>query len=187
MRTRTRLAAPLVGLAWALVACGGSGGDRAGRFCAEVKADQPTITATVADPTGVDHVVDRFHDLEQTAPLAIEDDWQVLTQLVETAAAIAPGDTAGQDPPRHGRLRSRPLGAERRRLGALGLRRRPDAARHRGLDHACDRSCDDHASRLGLTRRDVRPRTPGSAGASRYATEVLQFSEVMQTRFPSLT
>jgi|RhiMethySRZTD1v2_1073278.scaffolds.fasta_scaffold283518_2 hypothetical protein len=92
MRTRTRLAAPLVGLAWALVACGGSGGDRAGRFCAEVKADQPTITATVADPSAVDHVVDRFHDLEQTAPLAIEDDWRVLTQLVETAAAIAPGD-----------------------------------------------------------------------------------------------
>jgi hypothetical protein len=96
MRTRTRLVAPLVGLAWALVACGGSGGDRAGRFCAEVKADQPTITATVADPTGVDHVVDRFRDLEQTAPLAIEDDWQVLTQLVETAAAIAPGDTAAR-------------------------------------------------------------------------------------------
>jgi hypothetical protein len=96
MRTRTRLAAPLVGLAWALVACGGNGGDRAGRFCAEVKADQPTITATVADPTGVEAVVDRFRALEQTAPLAIEDDWQVLTQLVETAAAISPGDAAAR-------------------------------------------------------------------------------------------
>ncbi len=41
-------------------------------------------------------VVDRFHDLERTAPLAIEDDWRVLTQLVETAAAIAPGDAAAR-------------------------------------------------------------------------------------------
>jgi hypothetical protein len=90
-----RFFVPVVAAVVALSACG-SRGDRAGRFCAEVKADQSTITSAVADPSSVDAVVDRFRVLEETAPLPIEDDWRVLTQLVETAAAIEPNDTAAR-------------------------------------------------------------------------------------------
>jgi hypothetical protein len=72
-------------------ACGG-GGDRAAQFCAEVRADQPVITAGVQGSVEVGDVVGRFRSLEGKAPLAIEEDWSVLTELVETAAAIEPTD-----------------------------------------------------------------------------------------------
>jgi hypothetical protein len=97
MRPRTWIVAPLAGLTLALAACGDDGSDRAGRFCAEVKADQPTITSAISDPASVSTVVDRFRDLESTAPLPIEDDWTVLTQLVETAAAIDPADAEARE------------------------------------------------------------------------------------------
>ena len=82
------IAAPL------LAACGPRG-DRAGRFCALVKTDQPAITAGVRGAS-VDKVVDQFHALERTAPIAIESDWAKLTDLVEAAAAIQPGDAEAQ-------------------------------------------------------------------------------------------
>ena len=78
-----------------LAGCGPHG-DRAGRFCLAVRRDQPAITAVVQGTAGVDKVVDRFHALERTAPIAIEDDWAKLTDLVEAAAAIQPGDAEAQ-------------------------------------------------------------------------------------------
>lgn len=79
-----------------VVAGCGPRGDRAGRFCAAVKSDQPAITAGVQGSAPVDDVVGRFRALERTAPLAIEEDWAKLTDLVEAAAAIKPGDTQAQ-------------------------------------------------------------------------------------------
>ena len=86
------VAAPLV---LALAACGG-GRDRAGQFCAQVRKDQPVITAAVTDPASVSSVVDRFQALARRAPVAIEDDWSVLTELVETAAGLDPTDAAAR-------------------------------------------------------------------------------------------
>ena len=107
----------------------------------------------MADPSGVDHVVDRFHDLEQTAPLAIEDDWRVLTQLVETAAAIAPGDTEART-----RLVTAAYEADRSVQNVVGWVRSVCGVDltlpgHRGLDR----------------RRDAAPptTTPAASGLSR--------------------
>lgn len=90
-----RLAAA-VAAALAVAAGCGPRGDRAGQFCAAVKSDQPAITAGVQGSTSVGDVVGRFRALERTAPLAIEGDWAKLTDLVEAAAAIQPGDAQAQ-------------------------------------------------------------------------------------------
>jgi hypothetical protein len=82
-------------LALALTACSDSG-DRAGRFCAEVREDPAALTTGVKATGDVGKVVERFRTLERTAPLAIEQDWARLTELVELAAAIEPGDTTAR-------------------------------------------------------------------------------------------
>jgi hypothetical protein len=82
-------------LALSLTACSSSG-DRAGRFCAEVREDPAALTSGVKATGDVGKVVERFRTLERTAPLAIEDDWARLTELVELAAAIEPGDTTAR-------------------------------------------------------------------------------------------
>ena len=61
-----------------------------------MKTDQPAITAGVQGSQSVDEVVDQFHALQRTAPIAIESDWAKLTDLVEAAAAIQPGDADAQ-------------------------------------------------------------------------------------------
>jgi hypothetical protein len=97
MRNRAGFSALTVSgaLALALTACSATG-DRAGRFCAEVREDPAALTAGVKATGDVDKVVTRFRTLERTAPLAIEDDWARLTELVELAAAIEPGDATAR-------------------------------------------------------------------------------------------
>jgi hypothetical protein len=75
-----------------VAACSDAGGDRAGRFCAAVREDQAVITTAVQDAAQVGDVVDRFRALERTAPLAIEQAWSRLTELVELAADLDPAD-----------------------------------------------------------------------------------------------
>jgi hypothetical protein len=101
MRNRSPLGArsaraATVAIAAVVLAGCGPHGDRAGRFCLAVRRDQPAITAVMQGTSSVDKVVDRFHALERTAPIAIEDDWAKLTDLVEAAAAIQPGDAEAQ-------------------------------------------------------------------------------------------
>lgn len=92
MRNPARRVA-LVALVLAVAAgCRDAGGDRAGRFCAEVRKDPATITSGVQGTTAANDVVRRFRTLEATAPIAIEDDWGRLTELVELAADVDPAD-----------------------------------------------------------------------------------------------
>jgi len=93
---RLTVAAAIVAVGTSLLAACGPRGDRAGHFCALVKSDQPALTAGVKGDVSIDKVVDQFHDLERTAPIAIEADWAKLTDLVEAAAAIQPGDADAQ-------------------------------------------------------------------------------------------
>lgn len=85
--------AVVLGATTAMVAC--SDTDRsANRFCGELNRSLPDLTAEPADGDDVDGLVDRFRSLNGITPVAIEDEWQALTDLVELAAASDPLDPA---------------------------------------------------------------------------------------------
>ena len=75
--------------ALALVSCGGS--ERTGSaFCAQLGKEIPAIAQ---QPTTVDQIsamVDRYERLLEKAPLAIEKDFAVLTELLRTAEDVDP-------------------------------------------------------------------------------------------------
>ncbi len=75
--------------ALALVSCGGS--ERTGSaFCAQLGKEIPAIAQ---QPTTVDQIsamVDRYERLLEKAPLSIEKDFAVLTDLLRTAEDIDP-------------------------------------------------------------------------------------------------
>ena len=74
-------------------ACSDGGSADAAEFCAEVDANKQALTApklrTDADVQGY---VDLHRRLGELAPLAIEQEWDELTSLYETAATIDPDD-----------------------------------------------------------------------------------------------
>ena len=75
--------------ALALVSCGGS--ERTGSaFCAQLGKEIPAIAE---QPTTVDQIsamVDRYERLLEKAPLSIEKDFAVLTELLRTAEDVDP-------------------------------------------------------------------------------------------------
>lgn len=64
------------------------------RFCGELNRSLPDLTAEPVDGNDVDGLVTRFRQLNGITPIAIEDEWQALTDLVEMAAASDPSDPA---------------------------------------------------------------------------------------------
>lgn len=68
----------------------------AGRFCAELQAQLPALTASPATSRDVETLVGRFKKLNRMTPLAIEEEWQVLTDLVELASNVIPSDPASR-------------------------------------------------------------------------------------------
>ncbi|MFM7126397.1 MAG: hypothetical protein ACKOYO_06015 [Actinomycetota bacterium] len=89
----TPVVAVVLALTTALPAC--SDTDRsANRFCGELNRSLPDLTAEPADGDDVDGLVTRFRRLNGITPVAIEDEWQALTDLVELAAASDPLDPA---------------------------------------------------------------------------------------------
>lgn len=75
--------------AFALASCGGS--ERTGSaFCAQLGKEIPAIAQ---QPTTVDQIsamVDRYERLLEKAPLSIEKDFAVLTELLRTAEDVDP-------------------------------------------------------------------------------------------------
>jgi hypothetical protein len=75
----------------ALVAC--SNDDTgAGAFCSALRERMSVIATQVADAAGIDALVETYEELDERAPLAIEEPWGALTDLVRTAATVAPDD-----------------------------------------------------------------------------------------------
>ena len=97
MPSRLRFVAPVaaatVALA-ALVACGGSPERSSSRFCSELDQQLPGLEGPVATQEDQDALVARYDELNEIAPLALEEDWQQLTDLIHTAATIVPTDPA---------------------------------------------------------------------------------------------
>jgi hypothetical protein len=99
MPTRRRFAAPVAAAAVALVglaACGGSPERSSSRFCSELDRQLPGLEGPTATQADQDALLARYEDLSGIAPLAVEDDWRQLTDLVRAAVTVVPSDPASQ-------------------------------------------------------------------------------------------
>ena len=97
MPSRLRFAAPVAAAAAAvavLTACGGSPERSSSRFCSELDRQLPGLEGPVATQADQDALVTRYDELNAITPLAVEEDWQQLTDLVHTAVTVVPNDPA---------------------------------------------------------------------------------------------
>lgn len=63
-------------------------------FCRQLQQELPEIAQPTATPAEVSDLVKRYERLGDLAPLAIEDDWTALTNLVKAAAEVDAADPA---------------------------------------------------------------------------------------------
>ncbi len=61
-------------------------------FCRQLEHELPEIAQPTATPAEVSALVGSYKRLEKVAPLAVEDDWKALTNLVEAAAGVNASD-----------------------------------------------------------------------------------------------
>lgn len=81
----------------AMAACGGDGAGDPEAFCADVVARAPELrNPQIATDDDIDRYLTMFEDLGREVPLAIEEEWEALTQSLQTAADVPPGDAAAQ-------------------------------------------------------------------------------------------
>ena len=79
--------AVVVLLAIALGGC--SDPDRsASRFCGELAVDLPLLGGPFTDGGDVDDLVGRYERLDRITPLAIDEEWHALTELVRLASEV---------------------------------------------------------------------------------------------------
>ena len=90
---RTSAAGCLAGLVLAaiVVGCAPDAGDTA-RFCGQVAANQEAILAVPATADEIDDLVSTYRTIGESAPLAIEQEWDDLVLNYETASTVDPGD-----------------------------------------------------------------------------------------------
>jgi hypothetical protein len=91
----TRRRSILVGgaLAVALVACG-EDRTQTEQFCDRLREDQTVLSGLPPTPEAVEQVVDAYRAAEDVAPLAIVEDWTVISSLIAAAATADPSDAA---------------------------------------------------------------------------------------------
>ena len=77
-----------------MAACGGSPERSSSRFCSELDRQLPGLQGPVATQADQDALVARYDELGEITPLAVEEDWQQLADLVHTAASVVPNDPA---------------------------------------------------------------------------------------------
>ena len=97
MPSCARFVAPVAGAAMALTAlaaCGGSPERSSSRFCSELDQQLPGLEGPMATQAEQDALVARYDELGKITPLALEEDWQQLTELVHTAVTVVPSDPA---------------------------------------------------------------------------------------------
>ena len=83
-------------------------GSREDRFCERLAEEQALLARVPTDPDELDAFVERYQGLADIAPLAIEEQWQTVAELVEAAATEDRTDPAAAD-----RLRDRAVAATR--------------------------------------------------------------------------
>jgi hypothetical protein len=98
MRSRSRFAAPVlvaaacvIGSA-ALTACSDEPDRSASMFCTTLNEQLPTLEGPTQTQADLDALAARYDALNEITPLAVQDDWQTLTDLVHTAVTVVPAD-----------------------------------------------------------------------------------------------
>jgi len=98
MRLRSPIAtiALAIGVGSALVACSDDATTRTeGNYCSEVSAHLADLSSPViATPADIDRVLDSWRAVAATAPLAVQQEWNIVVISMETAAAVDPNDPA---------------------------------------------------------------------------------------------
>ena len=61
-------------------------GSREERFCKQLAAVQDELSVVPQDPADLDQFVGRYRKLARVAPLAIDEQWATITELVEAVA-----------------------------------------------------------------------------------------------------
>lgn len=84
-------AALLVALA-AVSGCSNEPTRSTGAFCERLREEAALLEGPLDAPADVPVLVERYRALGQLAPLSIEEEWQQVTELVEAAATVDPGD-----------------------------------------------------------------------------------------------
>jgi len=87
----TRVAATVFTLAVLTNACAETT-RTATNFCRQLALEVPAITQPTATPAEVSQMLDRYKRLAKVAPLAIEEDWKSLTELLTVASRVNPND-----------------------------------------------------------------------------------------------
>jgi hypothetical protein len=72
----------------AISACTSNEQPDAARFCQQLQSNQGELTGGVANQADIATTVARYRDLEKLAPVAIRQEWQTLTDVVEQAATM---------------------------------------------------------------------------------------------------
>lgn len=87
-------AAMMLGLAVvSFVAAACSDPDRsAEHFCGEIAREAPFLEGPFAEPGDIDALVKRYEKLNRITPLAIENEWNTITQLMKAASDVDPSD-----------------------------------------------------------------------------------------------
>jgi hypothetical protein len=83
-------------LGLAVVACGDDR-TRTERFCDRLRDGHTVLAALPPTPEGMQQVVDAYREVGEVAPLAIQEDWTVISSLISAAAAADPTDSAATD------------------------------------------------------------------------------------------
>ena len=81
-------------------------GSRQDRFCKKLAADQSLLSVVPQNPGDLDDFVSRYQQLANIAPLAIDDQWHTIADLVK---AVATSDLS--DPTTADRLRDQAIAA----------------------------------------------------------------------------
>lgn len=79
-----------------VVGCGSDATERTDeRYCATVQQHLAELTnPNIATPGQISSTIDLYRTIAKAAPLALEQEWDVLTIAYETAATVVPGDQA---------------------------------------------------------------------------------------------
>ncbi len=75
----------------ALAGCNRAAGDQA-RFCADVESNREAIVTAPATANEIDDFIGLYKRIGESAPLAIDDQWDALIHNYETASTVEPGD-----------------------------------------------------------------------------------------------
>ena len=90
-RTATTAIAAVLAVATLTSACAETP-RTATNFCRQLALEVPAITQPTATQAEVSEMLDRYKRLGKVAPLAIEEDWQSLTELLAVASRTNPND-----------------------------------------------------------------------------------------------